>query len=131
MGLARTRGDLGFEARLQWYHFGVGAPPILVYFSGDWDVHWGYGILTHGMCHCACVAFVEGAFVATQLRLFGGTVASVDRLGARRERDLRSPPLCAIIQELFAWSIVCLCREQSMQKIAATSTWNADQQLWV
>ena len=33
----------------QWYHLlGVGAPPILVYFSGDWDVHWGYGILTHG-----------------------------------------------------------------------------------
>ena len=30
----------------QWYHFGVGAPPILVHFSGDWDVHWGYGILT-------------------------------------------------------------------------------------
>ena len=27
----------------QWYHFGVGAPPILVYFSGD-----GIGILTHG-----------------------------------------------------------------------------------
>ena len=25
----------------QWDHFGVGAPPILVYFSGDWDVHWG------------------------------------------------------------------------------------------
>ena len=32
----------------QWYHFGIGAPPVLVYFSGDWDVHWGYGILTHG-----------------------------------------------------------------------------------
>ena len=32
----------------QWYHFGVGAPPSLVYFSEDWDVHWGYGILTHG-----------------------------------------------------------------------------------
>ena len=32
----------------QWYHFGVGAPPMLVYFSGDWDVHWGYGLLTHG-----------------------------------------------------------------------------------
>ena len=30
------------------YHFGVGAPPILVYFSGDWDVHWGCGLLTHG-----------------------------------------------------------------------------------
>ena len=28
----------------RWYHFGVGAPPILVYFSGDWDVHWGYDL---------------------------------------------------------------------------------------
>ena len=37
----------------QWYHFGVGAPPILVYFSGDWDVHWVYGVLTHGrMLQC-------------------------------------------------------------------------------
>ena len=33
----------------QWYHFGVGAPPILVYFNGDWDVH--YGSLTHGHIH--------------------------------------------------------------------------------
>ena len=32
----------------QWYHVWVGAPPILVYFGWDWDVHWGYGILTHG-----------------------------------------------------------------------------------
>ena len=32
----------------QWYHSGIGAPPLLVYFCGDWDVHWGYGILTHG-----------------------------------------------------------------------------------
>ena len=32
----------------QWRRFGVGAPPILVYFSGVWDVHWRYGILTHG-----------------------------------------------------------------------------------
>ena len=23
----------------QWHHFGVGAPPILVDFSADWDVH--------------------------------------------------------------------------------------------
>ena len=27
----------------QLYDFGVGAPPILVYFSGDWDVHWVNG----------------------------------------------------------------------------------------
>ena len=32
----------------QCYHFRIGAPLILVYFSGDWDVHWGYGVLTHG-----------------------------------------------------------------------------------
>ena len=25
-------------------HFGVGAPPILAYFTGDWDVHWGYDL---------------------------------------------------------------------------------------
>ena len=24
----------------QWCNFGVGAPPILVYFCGDWDVDW-------------------------------------------------------------------------------------------
>ena len=28
--------------------FGVGEPPILVHFSGDGDVHRGYGVLTHG-----------------------------------------------------------------------------------
>ena len=27
-----------------WYHFGVGAPPILVYLGGDWDVDWGYDL---------------------------------------------------------------------------------------
>ena len=26
----------------------VGAKLVLVYSSGDWDVHWGYGILTQG-----------------------------------------------------------------------------------
>ena len=25
-------------------HFGVGASPIVVYSSGDWDVHWGYDL---------------------------------------------------------------------------------------
>ena len=43
----------------QWYHFGAGAPLILVYFNADWDVHWGYGILTHG--HMA-THDVEGQF---------------------------------------------------------------------
>ena len=46
-GTPLTRRDMAVGQN-QWYLFGVGAPPILVYFSGDWDVHWGYGILTHG-----------------------------------------------------------------------------------
>ena len=29
------------------FHFGVGTTHFRTYFSGDWDVHWGYGILTH------------------------------------------------------------------------------------
>ena len=43
----------------QWYHFGVGAPPILVYFSGDWDVHWGASrAFDPWPYHCAvCLAF--------------------------------------------------------------------------
>ena len=43
----------------QYYHFGVGAPPSLVYFSGDWDVHWGYGILTHGHMSLFCLLFTQ------------------------------------------------------------------------
>ena len=46
--------------RNQWYHFGVGAPPILVYFSGDWDVHWGYGVLTHGQMEKHGDGFLDG-----------------------------------------------------------------------
>ena len=43
----------------QWFHFRVAATPMLVYFSGDWDVHWGYGILTHG--HMAVGQHLTGA----------------------------------------------------------------------
>ena len=47
-GAVRFGGDLAVGEN-QWYHFGVGAPPILVDFSGDWDVHWGYELLTHAI----------------------------------------------------------------------------------
>ena len=33
--------------------------PILVYFSGDWDVHWGYGLLTHGQVSFLLFAVVQ------------------------------------------------------------------------
>ena len=40
----------------QWCHVGIGAPPILVYFSGG-DVHWGHfrGFDNHG--HLASADF--------------------------------------------------------------------------
>ena len=36
----------------QCYLFGRGAPPILVYFSGDWDVHWGYDLDLDHWTYC-------------------------------------------------------------------------------
>ena len=44
-------------------HLGVGAPLILVYFSGDWDVPWGYGLLTHGHLVVHLMVFVWHADV--------------------------------------------------------------------
>ena len=53
----------------QWYHFGIGAPPILVYFSGGWDVHWGYGLLTHGHVSCFLAPHVSYLGAPCQGRL--------------------------------------------------------------
>ena len=44
----RFRNYHGCGSTTMGSYFGAGAPPTLVYFSGDWDVHWGYGLLTHG-----------------------------------------------------------------------------------
>ena len=43
----------------QWDPILVGrrTTPFRTYFSGDWDVHWGYGILTHG--HMGVIFFRE------------------------------------------------------------------------
>ena len=46
--MCRDRLSQDAAGQNEWYNFGVGAPPILVFFSGAWDVHWGYGVLTHG-----------------------------------------------------------------------------------
>ena len=55
----------------QWYHFGVGAPPILVYFSwDDWDVHWGYRVLTHGQLYMPLFMEPMGIHLSPGGRLF-------------------------------------------------------------
>ena len=72
-------------------HFGVGAPPILVDFSGDWDVHWGCDLNfdpwpyiyftyvstvslvcstdSHCVCCCNSTAFVPGRNVKQNLNI--------------------------------------------------------------
>ena len=54
----------------------LGAPPILV-FSGDWDVHWEYGILTHSQIDsCAPsllrMPFFSGAFSGVRRDISSG-----------------------------------------------------------
>ena len=43
--------------------------PILVYFSGDSDVHWGYGLLTHGhfLLNVGCAGCAVASFLHTAL----------------------------------------------------------------
>ena len=58
-------------------HFGVGAPPILVDFSGDWDVHWGYGFLTHGHLSVAL-------FPAAAMRIGHGQLSELQNVQPHR-----------------------------------------------
>ena len=43
----------------QWYHFGVDPPPILVYFSGDCDVYWGYDLAFDPWPYCIVLQAVN------------------------------------------------------------------------
>ena len=45
---ARSRAHMAVVQN-QWYHFGVGAPPVFVYVSGDWGVHCTYGVLKRAL----------------------------------------------------------------------------------
>ena len=51
-------------------HFGVGefTSHFRTYFSGDWDVHWNYGSLTHG--------FLMFSWFSGWLSLFSPTTVS-------------------------------------------------------
>ena len=42
--------NTGCKSKPMGSNFGVGefTTHFGLYFSGDWDVHWGYGLLTHG-----------------------------------------------------------------------------------
>ena len=51
-------------------HFGVGefTTHFRTYFSGDWDVHWGYGMWTHG--HMNRIYFSFNIYCKQQEALF-------------------------------------------------------------
>ena len=54
----------------QWYHFGVGAPPMLVYFTGDWDVHWGCTSSQDGVVSARNVGDGVGGSLELPIRAF-------------------------------------------------------------
>ena len=84
----------------QWYHFGAGAPPILVYFGGDWDVDCGYWVLTHGHL-CGAPTFFARGEVSTLGSLKGrwkwhggalGVDGAIYGIPAHAERVLKIVP---------------------------------------
>ena len=69
----------------QWYHFGVGAPPIIVYFSGDWDVHCKYGVLTRGHLFCGITCLFGESVSVLPGGLRGGPGAKSSGLGVCKQ----------------------------------------------
>ena len=54
----------------QWYHLGIGAPPI---------VHWGYGVLTHGHTGHSSRLRERGRFLGGRRHLGAGGGAASDQ----------------------------------------------------
>ena len=72
------------------YHFGVGefTTHFRTYFSGDWDVHWGYGLLTHG--HIAEETGRSPLVTSSNLLVLGSPVERLNRRGWVAPSDPRS-----------------------------------------
>ena len=85
-------------AQNQWYHFGVGASPILVYFSGDSDFHWGYGLLTHGH-----IMGNPSHWVGSSTGCLSWLLLSVAMLSLYR---LSLP--CVVSRVSYCWLVACL-----------------------
>ena len=67
----------------------VNSPPIFrASFSGDWDVHWGYGILTHGQIGSTgldkCLKPLTGTPICFSCLPFGSRVLSGFSGGSKR-----------------------------------------------
>ena len=65
----------------QWYHFRVGefTTHFRAYFSGEQDVHWGYGLFAHGQTSCK-TGNDHGALFVSLIDLLVPSVARVFRI---------------------------------------------------
>ena len=87
--------------------FGVGAPPILVYFSWDWDVHWGYDLdfdpwLSKKSASFIASSPVRGYNELTMIQLlYLGALNS----GLGKKRHMRNKWMCGslVARALSAW----------------------------
>ena len=69
----------------KWYHFGAGefTTHFRTCFSGDWDVYWGYGLLTHSHVSkqgMKCSQLSQAEARIARLRLSGMAVSQYDVL---------------------------------------------------
>ena len=83
---SQNMGSEGFRQHLAVGQNQLGAPPILVYFNGDWDAHGGYGVSTHGHLKTTYVRWARarvGPCQAIPCARFAGTIRITGRGGRR------------------------------------------------
>ena len=93
-------------------HSGVGAPPIFrAYFSGDWDVHWGYGLLTHGPL------IVDAKMAGSLANLIRGPLCHLNQT-QHKQLHGRQPVLgwCGH----FGWERACFLFASQIRPVVAT-----------
>ena len=59
-----------------WKEWGMYPWNFRTYVSGDWDVHWGYGVLTHGLTRTPMSLTLRGVF-SVPLKVFSGLISEI------------------------------------------------------
>ena len=89
---------------------GIGAPQILVYFSGERDVHWGYLLLTHS--HMATSSGRNTALAPWVLSFPEVPVCTIRLYSRGPDRAVFA---------LACWTIACLAAAWSVSPLAGVS----------
>ena len=90
------RSPGGLILHNQWCHLEIGATPSLIYFSGDWDVHWGYDLGFDPRPSCLFFAgepsVLQDAYRAAGLALRDRLLESLNDTNAYyRQHDVKRP----------------------------------------